>query len=205
MQLNLRRTRLVMAISALLVVGAAVGGFAQAMTTVTSLDGTITAVKGSTITLSTADKMEKTVTLGPSTLVLMRQTATLAEIKSGDAMGVASRRASDGSLTAISINIFSPELYKVVRKGEFPMQTGDTMTNAVVTNYAKSVSGRTLTMTYAEGTSTITVPDSTQIHRLVTVMKPDLAVGLHINVRGTIKPDGSVQAQSVSYDKAANS
>jgi Domain of unknown function (DUF5666) len=202
MKLNLRRSRLVVVGAALLFLATALGGFAQAMTTVTSVDGTISAVKGDTITLTTADKMQKTISLGPNTLVLMRQVATLDEIKSGDAMGVASRRASDGSLTAISINIFSPELYKVVRKGEFPMQTGDTMTNALVTKYAKSVQGRMLTMTYAEGTSTITVPESAQIHRLVTVKKPDLAVGLHINVRGTVKPDGTVQAQSVSYDKA---
>ncbi len=203
MLLNLRRSRLVTGAVAILFLAAAAGGFAQAMTTLTSLDGTITAVKGETITLTTSDNMVKTVSLGPNTLVLRRQVATLGDIKSGDALGVASRRASDGSLTAISINIFSPELYKVVRKGEFPMTTGDTMTNALVTKYAKAVNGRQLTMTYAEGTSTITVPESTQIHRMVTVMRPNLVVGLHVNVRGTVKPDGTVQAQSISFEKKA--
>jgi hypothetical protein len=202
MLFRLRRMRLVSMAAGIMFLAAALGGFAQAMTTVTSLDGTISAVKGETVTLTTADKLVKTVSLGPNTLVLRRQVAILADIKSGDALGVASRRASDGTMTAISINIFSPELYKVVRKGEFPMSTGDTMTNALVTKYAKAVQGRVLTMTYAEGTSTITVPESTQIHRLVTVKAPELAVGLHITVRGTLKPDGSVAAQSVSFDKA---
>jgi hypothetical protein len=202
MLLTLRRMRLVPLAAGILFLAAAAGGFAQAMTTVTSLDGTISAIKGETITLTTSDNLSKTVSLGPNTLVLRRQVATLAEIKSGDSLGVASRRASDGTMTAISINIFSPELYKVVRKGEFPMQTGDTMTNALVTNYAKAVDGRVLTMTYAEGVSKISVPDSTQIHRMVTVKPPDLVVGLHITVRGTLKPDGSVAAQSVSFEKA---
>ena len=202
MQFKLRRMRLVPVAMGILFLAAAVGGFAQAMTTVTSLDGTISAIKGETITLTTSDNLTKTVSLGPNTLVLRRQAAALGDIKSGDALGVASRRGSDGNLTAISINIFSPDLYKVVRKGEFPMSTGDTMTNAQVTNYAKAVDGRTLTMTYAEGTSRIAVPDSTQIHRLVTVKAPDLAVGLHITVRGTLKPDGTVAAQSISFDKA---
>jgi hypothetical protein len=202
MLLNHRRARLVVACAMLLFLAGALGGFAQAMTTVTSVDGTISAIKGETITLTTSDKIAKTIALGPNTLILRRQVATIGDIKSGDALGVASRRASDGTMTAVSINIFSPELYKVVRKGEFPMQTGDTMTNALVTKYAKAVEGRVLTMTYAEGTSTITVPEATQIHRMVTVKTPDLVVGLHITVRGTLKPDGTVQAQSVSFDKA---
>jgi hypothetical protein len=202
MLFRLRRMRLVSMAAGILFLAAAIGGFAQAMTTLTSLDGTISAIKGEMITLTTSDKLVKTVSLGPNTLVLRRQAATLVDIKSGDALGVASRRASDGTMTAISINIFSPELYKVVRKGEFPMSTGDTMTNALVTKYAKAVQGRVLTMTYAEGTSTITVPESAQIHQMVTVKAPDLVVGLHITVRGTLKPDGSVAAQSVSFDKA---
>jgi hypothetical protein len=192
-----------MAIVFLFAFGAALGGFAQAMTSATSVDGTITAVKGSTITLVLADKLQKTIALQPDTLILSRQVATLQEIKSGDALGVASRRASDGSMMAISINIFSPELWDVVRKGQFPMSTGDTMTNAKVTQYVQDVKGRVLTMQYTEGTSTITVPDGIQIHRMVTVKPPDLVVGLHISVRGTVSSDGSLRAATVSYDQPA--
>ena len=173
-------------------------GNAQAMSTVTMVEGTIASVSGNTITL--VNGLAKAVVLEPATLIFRRQPAVLEDIKAGDALGVASRRGSDGSLVAVGINIFSPELYIVVRKGQFPMTTGDTMTNALVTTYAKSVQGRMLTMTFAEGTSTIGVPDGTPIHRMVTVKAPDLAVGVHVQVRGTVSPDGSLKASTVSFD-----
>ena len=173
---------------------------AQTMSTVTMVEGTIASISGNTITLTLANGIPKNVALEPATLILRRQTATLDDIKPGDALGVASRRGSDGSLVAVGINVFSRELYSVVRKGQFPMTTGDTMTNALVTAYARSVQGRVLTMTYAEGTSTIGVPDGTSIHRTFTVKATDLSVGLHVQVRGTVSPDGSLKASMVSFD-----
>jgi hypothetical protein len=181
----------------------AMSGFAQAMTTTIAFDGTIAAIKGPTITLTRADNITKTIALQDTTLILGRQVATLDQIKPGDAMGVTSRRDSDGGMVAISINIFAPEMWDGVRKGQFPMSTGDTMTNAVVGQYAASVKGRVLTMKYAEGTSTITVPDDTQIHKLVASKITALTVGLHISVRGTANPDGSIKAAAVSFDQPA--
>jgi len=141
-------------VASLVLTGGALVGYAQAMTTMIPAEGTITAIKDSTITLTQADTMTKTITLQDKTVVLMRQVVGLDQIKAGDAMGVASRRGSDGSLVAVYINIFAPEMWSspVMRKGEFPMTTGDTMTNAVVTQYAAGVKGRVLTMKYAEGT-----------------------------------------------------
>jgi hypothetical protein len=147
--------------------------------------------------------MTKTVALQDTTLILGRQAATLDQIKTGDAMGVTSRRNSDGSMIAVSINVFAPEMWDGVRKGQFPMSTGDTMTNAVVARYAAGVKGRVLTMKYAEGTSTITVPDDTQIHRLVVSKVSALTVGQHITVRGTANPDGSIKAAAISFDQPA--
>ena len=83
---------------------------AQAMSTVTMVEGTIASISGNTITLTLANGIQKTVALLPATLVLRRQPAPLDDIKPGDALGVASRRGSDGSLVAVGINVFSPEL-----------------------------------------------------------------------------------------------
>jgi hypothetical protein len=181
--------------------GGVIGGYAQAMTTTIAVDGTIAAVHGGTITLTQADKMAKTIALQDKTLILGRQVVGLDQIKPGDAVGVASRRDSDGSMVAISINIFAPEMWDGVRKGQFPMTTGDTMTNAVVAQYAAGVKGRVVTMKYAEGTSAITVPDGTQIHKLVVATPAALTVGLHVTVRGTASPDGSIKASAISFDQ----
>jgi hypothetical protein len=189
---------------ALLVLAAgAIGGYAQAMTTTIAVEGTIAAVKGGVLTLTLADSRTKTIALQEKTLILGRQAVGLDQIKPGSAMGVASRRDSDGSMVAISINIFAPEMWDGVRKGQFAMTTGDTMTNAVVAQYAAGVKGRVVTMKYAEGTSAITVPDGTQIHKLVAAKPAALTVGLHITVRGTASPDGSIKAGSVSFDQPA--
>ncbi len=201
--MNRTITRFLVAL--LVLAGSALGGYAQAMTTVLTVEGTIDAVNGSSITLTQADKMTKTIALQDNTLILARQLVGVDQIKAGDAMGVASRRDSDGSMVAISINVFAPELWNSpgMRKGEFPMPTGDTMTNAVVAQYAAGVKGRVVTMKYAEGTSTITVPDGTQIHKLVAVKASALTVGLKVTVRGTAGPNGSVVANSVGFEQPA--
>ncbi len=183
-----------------LLAGASVAGFAQAAMT-TSIDGTVTAVTSTTLTLTAADGSAKTATLPKGVLVLERTSATLADIATGDAMGVTAHRAEGGMLTATEINIFSAELWKVVRKGQFPMQQpGQIMTNALVTAYAPKTNGHTLSMKYGSLDTTIDVPDDAVIHRLVTVDLSSVKQGMHVLVRGSQNADGSITAAAVSYD-----
>ncbi|MGA2975987.1 MAG: hypothetical protein ABSF77_11820 [Spirochaetia bacterium] len=181
---------------------AALIGFSQAMTAAVSVDGTIVSIAGNTMTLTLADKTLRTVALQESTIILERVAATLEEIKAGDALGVAARR-TDNALIATNINIFSAEMWDGVRKGQFPMTTGEVMTNALVTDYVTAVQGRSLTMKYNEGTTTITVPDGVPIHRLLTVKPAALVAGLHVVVRVTPSADGSLKAATVSFDQPA--
>jgi hypothetical protein len=185
----------------LLLATAAAGGFAQAAGPA-PISGTIVSVDGSSLTLVLADKTQKTVVLQGSTLILQRDTATVDQIAAGDAMGVAARR-SGMDLVATSINIFSKEMWDVVRKGQWPMTTGEVMTNAKAADYARGVNGHTLTMKYNDVNATITVPDGIPIHRLVSMKPADLKVGLPIVVRGTDRADGKLTAGSVSFDAPA--
>lgn len=179
---------------------AAGAAFAQAAPP-SSIDGTVSAMTMTSITLTAADGSSKSVSLPKGTLVLERTSATLSDIKKGDAMGVTAHRAEGGVLTATEINIFSAELWKVVRKGQFPMQqAGQIMTNALVTSYAAKANGHTLDMKYKDLSTTIAVPDSTIIHRLLTKALADVKQGMHILVRGTANPDGSFKAASVSFE-----
>ena len=187
----------------LFLAAAAVGGFAQAAGPA-PISGTIVSVDGSSLRLSLADKTQKTVVLQGSTLILERDTATVDQISAGDAMGVAARR-SGMDLIATSINIFSKEMWDVVRKGQWPMTTGEVMTNAKATDYAQGMNGHTLTMKYNDVNATITVPDGIPIHRLVSMKPADLKVGLQIVVRGTDGADGKLTAGSVSFDGPAKS
>jgi len=190
-------------LSFLLLFVTTLGGFAQAAIPA-PVTGTIVSVNGSNFTLALADSTQKTVMLLGSTLILERDTAAVDQIKPGDAMGVAARR-SGMDLIATSINIFSREMWDVVRKGQWPMTTGEVMTNAMVSDYVQGLNGHTVTMKYADGTATIAVPDGIPIHRLVSMKREALVVGMQVVVRGNAGSDGTLTAGSVSFDGPAKS
>ncbi len=189
-------------LAAAVLTGAAVTGMAQAtgQPKNETIEGTVAAVSRNTLAVTLPDGSVKPVMLLPDSLVLGRQPTTLDAIKPNDAVGVASRRGSDGSLTAVYINIFSPELWNVVRKGTFPMESGDLMSNAVVTEYVAGVQGRVLTLKYQGETTAINVPENTRINRLITEKVNDLSKGTHVIVRATVNPEGYIVASSVVYD-----
>ena len=165
-----------------------------------NLMGTISAITGNSVFVTTPDKSVKTVTIGPKSLILGRNLTTLDSIKPGEALGVAATKAADGVLTATVINIFTPELWRQVRKGQFPMPNGQVMTNAPVEKIGGEVKGRVLYLKYEMLTAAVKVPDSAEIHRMVAKNLAALKVGLKLAVRGIAKPDGSVDAGSVSFD-----
>jgi hypothetical protein len=207
MLIYLRPTKLVVFfLAAAVLTGAAAASMAQSRMQPRSetFEGTLVNAYRSTLTVTLADGNSKTVMLLQDSLVLARQPATLDAIMPNDAIGVASRRESDGSQTANSINIFFPELWNVVRKGQFPMASGDLMTNAMVTKYAAGVQGRVLYLKYAEGTAAINVPEGTRINRLITEKVSDLKSGMHIIIRGTVTPEGDVVASNVTHDLPSN-
>ena len=183
---------------ALLLAGSAVAVLAQAQDT--SIDGKVSALSGTTLTLTLADGSLKTVNLLSDTFVLAREASTLEAIKPNDALGIAARRESDGSLTANSINIFSPELWNRVRKGQFPMQSGGIMTNALVADNAAGVQGRVLRLKYEDLSTTINVPEGVRVTRLVTERLADLKEGMHVIIRGTMSAEGSLSAGSITID-----
>ena len=164
------------------------------------LTGVIASVTGNVLVLTLADSTQKTVTLKDGATILDRQVATADQIKAGDALGVAAKT-DNGTLVATSINIFAPQMWDVVRKGQFPMTTGETMTNAMTAQVVANSQGHVLTMKLDMGSATIVVPDGIMIHRLVFVKADQLTVGLPVSVRVTADAGGNLTASSVSFDQ----
>jgi len=162
--------------------------------------GSLSAVTGNTLFVTTPDNLVKTINIGPKSLILGRNTVTLDSIRPGEALGVAATQAADGVLTATVINIFTPELWQQVRKGQFPMPNGQIMTNAPVDKVGGEVKGKVLYLKYEMLTAAIKVPADAEIHRMVAKNLAALKVGGKLAVRGIAKPDGSVDAGSVSFD-----
>ena len=177
----------------------AAGAYGQSMSTMIS--GTITSEQTATLTVTAANNVVKSISVGPDTLVLSRVAAGLSSIAQGDALGVAADRGQDGSLTATSINIFAPELWKRVKRGQFPMKSGQIMTNAEVARYTPAAAGFTLTMRVGDTTSTIKVPAGAEIHRIVALTIGDLKTGERVIVRGALESDGSIKAASVNLEE----
>jgi len=182
--------------------GLAFGGPAGAAPGPITWNGTIQSVAPGTLILTTAAG-RKTVKTSATTNIVGRRPAKLSDIKTGDFIGVDSKKGADGSFTAVSIHIFPPQQKGRSPERQFTMTSGDTMTNAIVTQYVTGVSGRTLTLTYEGGSTKIAVPPSATIQRLVVIPLTAVQPTMHATVRGTANADGSLTATSIQVDQPA--
>jgi hypothetical protein len=158
-------------------------------------DGDATSV---TVTLRNNDRVRVTATA--DTRIILRTPVQLTAIKPNDFVGVTSRREPDGSLTALSINIFPPQYRGQIREAQFVMPTGNTMTNAIVFQNVRRVDGRTLYLRLPDGSSVINVPATTDIFRLTVARLTDLKPGMRIVVRGAGGSEGALVATSITAD-----
>ena len=164
-----------------------------------AVDGVISSIDASTMVVSGASGEAISVQIQPDTLILGRESARLESIKPGEALGVAAIREKDGSLSATAINVFPKELWQRVRKGQFPMASGQVMTNAQVERIVQRVEGRTLYLKYEMLDAAIMVPSSAQIRRSVTRQLSDLKVGTKVSIR-LAAGEGSRRAAMISMD-----
>ena len=163
-----------------------------------SIDGTIVSIEGPILVIARSDGTSSRVDMQSDTVVLRREPATLDSIKPGEAMGVTSTKAEDGSMTATAINVFSPEVWQRVRKGQWLMDSGKTMTNAQVERIGDRVDGRTLYMKYDMLDVAIAVPTTAEIMRMVTLSRSELQVGMKVSLRLAPTNDGSLRAAMVT-------
>jgi hypothetical protein len=143
------------------------------------------------------------VTATADTRIILRTVVQLTDLKPNDFVGVTAKREPDGSLTALSINIFPPEFKGRMLEAQFVMNTGNIMTNAVVFQNVKRIDGRTLYLRLPDGPSIINVPAFTDILRLFVVKLTDLKPGMRVVVRGASNPDGSLIATTITADAPA--
>ncbi len=163
-------------------------------------EGTITAVDTGAVTVMTRTGSPVRVAVTGETLIIQRKLVNLEDIKPNDFVGVTARREVDGSLTAISINIFPPEFKGRVRPTQFVMETGNIMTNATVFQNVRRIEGRTLYLKLADGTAVIAVPKEAEVFRLTVIKSSDLKPGMRVVVRGTTGSDGSLLAATINID-----
>jgi hypothetical protein len=163
--------------------------------------GTITALNGEELKVHSNRGEDLTVLLLPQTQVRGVTLANIADIKPGSYIGSAAVPQADGTLKALEIHVFPPEM---AGTGDghrpFDLTKESTMTNGSVGDLVTS-NGRSMTVNYKGGQKTIVVPDDVPIVNLVPGDRSLLSPGVKIVLRAEKAPDGSLNAQSISAGK----
>jgi hypothetical protein len=170
--------------------------------TPTRIRGTVEKLDGQTLTAKSRDGQQLTIALAPNFAVSGVVKKSLADIKAGDFVGVASTKGTDGKLHAVEVLIF-PEALRGTGEGERPwdLMPDSLMTNATVSGITAAPQGQTLKVTYKGGESEIIVaPDAP----IVTFAPGDASLlkpGAAIFIVALKKPDGSLSAARVTAEK----
>jgi hypothetical protein len=170
--------------------------------TPTRIRGTVEKLDGQTLTAKSRDGQQLTIALAPNFAVSGVVKKSLADIKAGDFVGVASTKGTDGKLHALEVLIF-PEALRGTGEGERPwdLMPDSLMTNATVSGITAAPQGQTLKVTYKGGESEIIVaPDAP----IVTFAPGDASLlkpGAAIFIVALKKPDGSLSAARVTAEK----
>ena len=170
--------------------------------TPTRVRGTVEKLDGQNLTVKSREGADLTIVLAPNFTVAAVVKKSLADIKTGDFVGAASTKGTDGKLHALEVLIF-PEALRGTAEGEraWDLTPDSLMTNATVAGIASAAQGQALKVTYKGGESEIIVAPNTPVVTFApgdaSLLKPGAAVFI-----GAIKkPDGSLTAARVNAEK----
>jgi hypothetical protein len=195
--------RIVSAMSAGSLIGAALGGLAVGFAPVDLVRGTIERTEGPGFVVKSRDGTELKIVLADNAVAVGVVKAALADIKPGSFVGIAAMPQPDGAQRALEVLIF-PDAIRGTGEGHYPwdLQPRSTMTNASVEQVVTAVNGPTLMVKYKDGEKTIIVPPDAPFVTFAPGDKGDLKPGTKIFILAAKKlPDGTLQAARVNYGK----
>ena len=165
--------------------------------------GTIEAVDGQTMNVTTRDGTKLMIKIADNVTVAGLVKASMSDIKVGNYVGAAGMPQEDGSQRALEVLIF-PEAMRGTAEGFLPwdLRPNSTMTNATVAEVVAKVDGYTMRLKYKDGEKTIVVPPDAPIMAYVPGDKSELKPGAKIFIAGAAKqPDGSLVAARVGVGR----
>ncbi|MCX7081089.1 MAG: DUF5666 domain-containing protein [Pseudomonas sp.] len=163
--------------------------------------GAITALDGDVMKVHTNRDGDVTVNLTQDTQVRGVTLAQISDIKPGSYVGSAAVPLPDGTLKALEVHVFPPDM---AGTGDghrpFDLTKDSSMTNGSVGDLVTS-NGRTMTVNYKGGKKTIVVPDDVPIVNLVAGDRSLLKPGVKVVLFAQKAADGSLTAQFISAGK----
>ena len=170
--------------------------------TPTRIRGTVEKLDGQNLTVKSREGPELTIALAPSFTVSAVVKKGLTDIKTGDFVGAASTKGTDGKLHALEVLIF-PEAMRGTGEGEraWDLTPDSLMTNATVSGITSAPQGQALKVTYKGGESEIVVAPNTPIVTFTPGDASLLKPGAAIITVASKQPDGSLSASRVTAEK----
>jgi hypothetical protein len=155
--------RSILAILVLLVVAPAIAADAKPGPA-SRLRGTIERVSENAVTILTRNGQHQAVQIGPDTKIGALRLLAIGDLKSGDYIGTAALKESNGHLKALEVMVF-PEALRGIGEGQHAWDQGpeSSMTNATVAEVAANPNGRTLQLKYKGGETAVDVPPDAPI------------------------------------------
>jgi hypothetical protein len=164
----------------------------------TRVRGAITAVEGDLLKVHSTRGEDLQVNLTRDTQVRGVTLAQVSEIKPGSYIGSAAVPQPDGTLKALEVHVFPPEM---AGTGDghraFDLGKDSTMTNGSVGDLVTS-NGRTITVNYKGGQKKIVIPDDVPIVNLVPADRSLLKPGVKVVLQAQKAEDGALNAVSIS-------
>jgi hypothetical protein len=187
-------------IASLVLLAAAAGVSAQQPV---RIRGTIQGLEGNMLLVKTRDGKDLKIGLPENLVVVAAKKLTLDDIKPGDFVGPASRVKPDGSLEAISLQVFPANLRGVVPEGHmaWDLEPGSMMTNGNVAAAVGAAGAREITIEYKGGSQKVKVPDDVPIFTTVPGERSLLVPGAYIVTTARAGTDGVLFTQRIAVSK----
>jgi hypothetical protein len=164
--------------------------------------GTIAAVEGQTMTVTTREGPKANITLTDPLAVAAVKKVDLASIAPNTYVGIATRTEANGELLALEVLVF-PEAMRGAGEGHYAwdLEPGSMMTNGTVTGVVEATSGRELSLAFKGSSNKIVVPPGTPIVTFAPAERADLKAGAPVFLSATKNAEGKLAAGRVTVGK----
>lgn len=178
----------------------AVRAAAQAATPV-RIRGSIVALDGDTLRVTTRTGEQLSVTLAANTVVSALRRVALAEITPGVALGVVAEPDPDGELRATAITVLPPGVRITELQSAWDTGPNASMNNGPVEAAVDSGSGRDLTLSILGRRVLVRVPAETPLLMPIAASRSDLVPHAIVFINATRGQDGRISAGRVTVGK----
>ena len=168
----------------------------------TRIRGTIDAIEGQKLSVTTREGPKVDVTLNDPLTVATVKSVARSDIKSNSYVGIATRTLSGGQLQAIEVLVF-PEAMRGAGEGYYPwdLEQGSMMTNGTVTGTVEAASGLELTLKFKDSSNKIVVPAGVPIVTFAPGERADLKPGAKVFFSATKNAEGKFAAGRITVGK----